>query len=114
MSTPTLAAAPGLPPRRALGLLLARGETRPPEQEAAVRQLRRLHRDLDQAVALMHRFAGMIRTRDADALDAWLTDAAQGGLPELAAFVTKLRQDSEAVRAGLTLARASGGGKAIV
>lgn len=41
-------------------------------------------------------------------LTQWMTQAARSELPELASFVTKLRQDLAAVRAGLTLPYSQG------
>ncbi len=97
----------GLTPPQAVGLLLTRRGDRTREQAEATDQLRALHPDIGIAVALLDRFAALIRTRD-DAgqevrLDRWLVDAAESGIPELIAFVVKLRQDLAAVRAGLTL-----------
>ena len=100
---PTLPPAPGLTPRRACGLLLARPETRSREQQAAVELLRALHPELDQAITLLHQFAALVRTRGSDGLDPWLAAAASSGLTEMQTFVTKLRQDHAAVLAGLTL-----------
>lgn len=50
----------------------------------------------------------LIRARSREGLDAWLDQAAGSGVPELEAFVTKLRQDGEAVRAGLSLSWSQG------
>ena len=97
----------GLTPPQAVGLLLTRPDERPRGQADVTDQLRALHPDIGTAVALLDRFAALIRMRD-DAgqegrLDHWLADAAASGVPELTAFAVKLRQDLPAVRAGLTL-----------
>ncbi len=97
----------GLTPPQAVGLLLIRPAERTPAQAAATRQLRALHPDIGVAVALLDRFAALIRARDdagqEERLDRWLADTAGSRIPELTAFVVKLRQDLAAVRAGLTL-----------
>ena len=104
---PVVAPSDGLTPPQAVGLLLMRPGERTPEQEAATQQLRALHPDIATALTSLDRFATLIRTRgdagQASRLDRWLADAAASGLPELAAFAAKLRQDLTAVRAGLTL-----------
>jgi transposase len=97
----------GLTPPQAVGLLLLRPGERTREQAAATDQLRALHPDIATAVALLDRFAALIRARDdagqEERLARWLEDTAASGLPELVAFVLKLRQDLAAVQAGLTL-----------
>ncbi len=104
---PVVAPSDGLTPPQAVGLLLMRPGERMPEQEAATQQLRALPPDIATALTSLDRFATLIRARgDAGQerrLDRWLADAATSGLPELAAFAVKLRQDLAAVRAGLTL-----------
>jgi transposase len=97
----------GLTPPQAIGLLLTRPEERTREQADVRDQIGALHPEIRTAAALLDRFAALIRTRDdADQegrLDRWLADTAASGVPELTAFVVKLRQDLAAVRAGLTL-----------
>jgi transposase len=109
--TPQLPPA-ALTPRRAAGLLLARPERRTAPEQEAVTLLRDLHPDIATTATLLNRFGELIRTRgDAQArqrLDDWMADAEGSGVSELAAFVTKLRQDADAVRAGLTLPYSQG------
>ncbi len=97
----------GLAPPQAVGLLLTRPAERTPEQEVAAQQLRALHPDIATAIALLDRFAALICKRDEprqeERLTQWLADIAGSRIPELTAFVVKLRQDLAAVRAGLTL-----------
>ena len=45
----------------------------------------------------------MLRDRRGEELDQWLYAAFHADIPELRAFVIKLRQDQEAVQAGLIL-----------
>jgi hypothetical protein len=45
----------------------------------------------------------MLRARRGEELDQWLLAAFHGGITEWRTLVPKLRQDQEAVQAGLTL-----------
>jgi transposase len=112
---PALAPSAGLTPKRAVGLPLTRPPERTPEEQAALKRLWTLHPDLQAAERLFDGFAHLIRDRAAappaqrrQEIEHWLTDAAGAGLPEFAAFVTKLRQDLEAVAAGLVLPYSQG------
>jgi transposase len=103
VSLPASPPAPGLRPRQAAGLLLIPASERTDDQERAWRQVRQSHPEVDCSMALLQQFLALIRARSTDGLDPWLDQAAESGVPELEAFVTKLRQDGEAVRAGLSL-----------
>jgi transposase len=112
---PAPAAAARLTPKRATGLLLTRPPERTAEEQAALQRLWALHPDLQAAARLFDGFAHLIRDRAAtpparrrQALEHWLTDAAGAGLPEFAAFATKLRQDLDAVAAALVLPYSQG------
>lgn len=82
-------------PRRAVGLPLARPETCADAERVTVGQLRDLHPELGTTAALLDRFAELIRTRGCDhateRLEGWMADAEDADIPELRAFVTKLR-----------------------
>jgi transposase len=103
---------PGLTPRHAAGLLRARAEALDPAERRASAQVRGLHPEIATAAALLDRFAALIRERgcpgQANRLGCWMTDAHTAGVPELRSFVVKLRQDTEAVLAGLTLPYSQG------
>jgi len=45
----------------------------------------------------------MLHDRRGEELDQWLQAAFHAGIPELRAFVRKLRQDQQAIQAGLVL-----------
>lgn len=102
----------GLTPRQATGLLLIRPEDVSPEQQVAINQLKALHPDVQTATALLEGFARMLRDRTdeqpREELELWIGRAESCGLPEMGAFVTKLRQDVDAVVAGLTSAYSQG------
>jgi transposase len=57
---------------------------------------------------LAQRFLLLVRQRDLNALDGWLSECLSSGVPELANFASGLQQDEAAVRAALTLPWSSG------
>ena len=63
-------------------------------------------------MALFERFAELIRRTGYGAvrerLERWLADAERSSIPQLCSFVTKLRQDEDAVLAGLELSYSQG------
>lgn len=97
----------GLTPRQAVGLLLLRADDRSEEERQTVEQLRTLEPDVQHAIALLEGFARLIRDgpheQSQERLDRWIGEVAASRLPEFEAFVTKLRQDLDAVLAGLRL-----------
>jgi transposase len=103
---------PGLLPRQAVGLLLARPAARTAEEQATVGRVLALDPEIRRAAALLDGFAGLIRgTPHAcpkEALAVWEADAAGAALAEVTAFLTKLRQDREAVLAALALPYSQG------
>ncbi len=109
---------PGLTPRHATALLLLRPERRTEEEQRAVVGVRTVHPEVQTAVALLDRFAALIRTTSAAppterearvlCLARWLADATHSGVSEVQAFAKKLQQDLAAVQAGLTLPYSQG------
>jgi transposase len=102
IGTHELVAPQGLTPRQSVRLVLMRPETRNEAQAATIRQLAVLHPEIQQVLALVDGFAQLLRERTSEALDPWLEAARGGGIPEMARFVTKLRQDLDAVQAALS------------
>lgn len=102
----------GLTPRQAMGLVLIRPEDVSRQQRVAIDQLKALHPDVQTAVALWERFAQMLRgatgEEPREELELWMGRAERCGLREMGAFVTKLRQDVDAVVAGLTSSYSQG------
>jgi transposase len=97
-----------LTPRRAVGLMLRRPVDLTAEENVALRQLCQLHPHINHLMLLFQQFVQMLRDRHGEELDQWLQAAFHAGIPELRAFVTKLRQDQEAVQAGLVLKWSNG------
>lgn len=89
--------------RRVVGLLLQREEDRTAEEQLVLIQVGQLHPHIKRVQALFQHFTLMLRERRGEELDQWLHAAFHSGIPELRAFVSKLRQDQAAVQAGLTL-----------
>jgi hypothetical protein len=57
---------------------------------------------------LVETFLQMVRERKGERLDAWLIEAEASGLEALQSFVSGIRQDKDAVLAGLTLPWSNG------
>jgi transposase len=59
---------------------------------------------LERTYQLVQDFLAMMRQREGERLDAWLTQVQESELPELESFAQGVEQDKAAVQAGLTLA----------
>lgn len=101
------AAQPWRPPssRQITRLLTMELSALPRNERSFVEALCSTSAEIATAAALARRFQTMIRMRDADALDTWLTDAAAGPLASLA---RGLKRDIDAVQAALTLPWSTG------
>lgn len=73
-----------------------------------IERLREAHPDLEEAISLIEEFASLIRTRDPEALDRWLDQAATSTLKPFQSFAASLRRDYDAVRAGVELPWSTG------
>lgn len=102
----------GLTPRQAVALTLLRPRDKTPAEQQAVANVKALHPALGDAIRLLERFARLIRhrtdIRSPEDLDRWMIDAAEAAHPELTAFVVKLKQDRDAVRAAFELPYSQG------
>ena len=94
--------------RRVASLLLQRPDRRTAEQVAYLEYLRHADASIAAADALTQSFLIMVRERQGERLDAWIEAAAGGEIAEVRRFALGLRDDYEAVRAGLTLAHSNG------
>jgi transposase len=65
--------------------------------------LRQAHPALETAYGLTQNFFQMLRKREGERLDTWLTRVQASHLPELQSFASGVEQDKAAVQAGLTL-----------
>jgi transposase len=66
-------------------------------------QLRAQQAEVAEAIDLAQAFATLVRQRQPDQLDPWLTRATTRALEAMQRFATGLRDDYEAVKAGVTL-----------
>ncbi|GHO79355.1 hypothetical protein KSD_71260 [Ktedonobacter sp. SOSP1-85] len=90
-----------LTPSRFIGLLLRHDEELSQEEVQALVQAKKLHPELERSASLFQLFLQMVRERRGEELDLWFYAAFHSGIPEFRSFVVKLRQDQEAVQAGL-------------
>lgn len=93
--------------RRVASLLLQRPERRTAEQAAYLEHLRQDHA-IAIADAFTQDFLLMVRERRGERLDAWIEAVAGSEIAELRRFALGLRDDYDAVRAGLTLEHSNG------
>ena len=94
----------GLTVREAVGLLLRRSEKRNEDQQATIPTLAALQPDtIGCTVKLFEWFTHILRNRKSEQLAGWMAEAEESGIAEMEGFVVKLRQDLDAVLAGLTL-----------
>jgi transposase len=97
-----------LTPRRATWLVLRREAHR---TDAEVHQLAQLHAqapEVAEAIDLAQDFVQLVRQRQPERLDPWLQRATTSALEALQRFATGLREDYEAVKAGVTLPWSTG------
>ena len=92
----------GLSSRQATWLILQKPETRSAEDHGLLDLLQQAHSQVKVACELAQAFVLMIRERSADALEPWLKEATESGVPELRTFAIGLRRDQAALLAALT------------
>jgi transposase len=90
-------------PRHVATLLVQRPERLTEEERAYLTRLCEQTPPIATAYALTQAFAIMVRDRQGQQLDGWLTQAKESGIKELAAYARGLETDYTAVAAGLRL-----------
>ena len=65
-------------------------------------QIQAQYRELAKALALAQDFAALLRQRQPEKLESWWERAAQSALKAFERFAAGLREDDEAVKAGVT------------
>jgi transposase len=101
-------AARHLTARRATWLVLRRPERLDKDEAAQLVQLQAQHPEVAAAIALAQDFAQLVRKRRPEQLDPWLARAADSPLTPLQRFAKGIRDDYEAVKAGVTLPWSNG------
>jgi transposase len=66
-------------------------------------QLCQVDARIAQANALSETFLALVRERRGEELEAWMAEATQSGIEDLARFARGLQEDLKAIKAGLTL-----------
>jgi transposase len=99
-----------LTPKSATWLVLRRDDKRKNVQadQELLGQLQAQHGELAKAIELSQDFAELLRRRQPEKLDGWLERAAQSTLKAFERFAAGLRDDYEAVKAGVTLPWSTG------
>ena len=92
-----------LTPRRATWLVLRRETQRTEAEAQQLAQLRAQHAEVAEAIDLAQDFAHLVRQRQPAHLEPWLQRATTSALEAMQRFASGLREDYEAVKAGVTL-----------
>src|SRR5712692_7302317 len=92
-----------LTPRRATWLVLRREAKRTEAEAQQLTQLQAQSVEVAEAIDLAQDFATLVRQRQPERLDPWLTRATASTLEAFQRFASGLREDYAAVKAGVTL-----------
>jgi transposase len=92
-----------LTPRRATWLVLRRAEHRTAAEAQQFAQWREQHAEIAEAIDLAQDFTPLVRPRQPERLEPWLQRATTSALEALQRFASGLREDYEAVKAGVTV-----------
>jgi transposase len=99
---------PLLTARQAAWLVLRRAEPRDEEATQPLAQLRAQHVEVAEATDLARDFAQLVRQQQPQALEPWLARAAKSAVGAFQRFAKGLRDDYDAVKAGVTLPWSNG------
>jgi len=92
-----------LTPRRATWLVLRRAEQRTAAEAQQLAQLHAQSAEVAEAIDLAQDFTALVRQRQPERLDPWLTRATASTLGAFQRFASGLQEDYEAIKAGVTL-----------
>jgi transposase len=99
---------PLLTARQAAWLVVRRAAPRDEEATQPLAQLRAQHAEVAEAIDLAQDFAQLVRQRQPQALDPWLARAAKSAVGAFQRFAKGLRDDYDAIKAGVTLPWSNG------
>jgi len=88
--------------RRASYLMVKRKKNRVPEDRELLKQIAAQHPDLALAIELADEFLDLLRQRQGEAFDGWLTRALKSSLKPFQTFAEGLSDDYDAVKASMT------------
>jgi transposase len=94
--------------RQAAWLVVRREGQRTKDDAQQLVQLRAQHADVAEAIDLAHDFAHLVRQRQPEQLDPWLARAARSAVGAFQRFAKGLRDDYDAIKAGVTLPWSNG------
>ena len=94
--------------RQAAWLVVRREEKRTQDEAQQLAQLHAQHADVAEAIDLAQDFAQLVRQRQPQALDPWLARAAKSAVGAFQRFAKGLRDDYDAIKAGVTLPWSNG------
>src|SRR5205814_9957394 len=89
--------------RRATWLVLRRAEQPTAAEAQQLAQLHAQSAEVAEAMDLAQDFTALVRQRQPERLDPWLTRATASTLEALQRFASGLQEDYEAIKAGVTL-----------
>jgi transposase len=92
-----------LTPRRATWLVLRRAEHRTAAEAQQLAQLHAQSAEVAEAMDLAQDFTALVRQRQPERLDPWLTRATASTLEAFQRFASGLQEDYKAIKAGVTL-----------
>ncbi|PZG22599.1 hypothetical protein C1I95_04880 [Micromonospora craterilacus] len=95
-------------PREVTGWIIRPAAERTEREHADLARILQRCESLRTVDRLVSDFAGMLRQRQGQHLDTWITQAQASGVAQLAGFAAGLLKDYDAVRNGLTLPWSSG------
>ncbi len=98
---------PPLTSRRAAFLVLRRAETLQADEKQLLQRLVE-QAELTPTITLAQAFAQIVRQRQFEQFDGWLEQAEGSGLASFVRFVRSLRNDYDAVKAGVTFTTSNG------
>ncbi len=99
---------PPLTARRASYLVVKRQENRNPEEQALIEKLIAQHPDLAVAIESADEFLHLLRQRQGEAFDAWISKVLKSPLKPFQAFAEGLLNDYDAVKASMILSMSNG------
>jgi transposase len=105
---PVVETAKPLTPRGAAWLIMRHKEGLDEEERRQLAQLTEQEGEIGKAISLTEGFIDLVRHKQPEGLETWLEKAAASCLSAFERFAKGIREDSEAVKAGLTLPWSTG------
>ena len=88
--------------RQAVWLILRHAINQSETETEAIELLKKQHPDLNTGISLAMDFADLVRRKQPDLLAQWLEKAEESAIRAIIGFATKLKDDLDAVRNGIT------------